>query len=152
MSYYNPSQMQNCNFNARACWATLHGDLNRTWVCTPKWDDFTRVEGWVSVRERWLAIKGNSSMFVRFIDTQDPTNGHSLVCYKYQGRAWTIQAYYGQSSLTCVETDIFANEDTSLLQNLRSCAPVSAKDFGVSNDSSKRVCYHADCHYCIRDM
>ena len=80
ISRNDPSQITNCNINARICWATLHG-LGEEWVTkSASWldDGFSirlNVNEWFNIQKTWRNVEGDTAMFVRFIDDNDDKEG-----------------------------------------------------------------------------
>lgn len=157
MSYYSPLDMTNCDINARACWATLSGNKNRSWVrmhSSDKRSGFIEasITEWNAARQRWNDHDTHTRMIVRFVATDNAVDGHTVVSYKYRGHVGTFQAYHDVCPLTYLNRDIFAGT-SPLVQKLLDQEPVCAVDFGVVGSGSDPVplkrqqSYHA--HTCF---
>ena len=159
ITYYISGSKQNCDINARACWATLCGNLNRRWVFAativdPEFNKASLCE-WSSARENWLIDPTQSIMFVRFIDSSssDGINGHSVVSYKYKDKIWTFQAFCDVCILRLLDFDIFGTRDGSLIKNLMNNEPLKSCNFylcGVDECNDKHTVYANKCRYLTR--
>jgi hypothetical protein len=135
--------------NARFCWATLRGGKNRTWLtAASRLDpDFTcgSLEDWMVVRRKWLLDSNETTMIVRFVSNDD-TDGHSVVSYKYEDQVMTFQAYFEVCNLTVLPYDIF-DGDNNLIVKMQNKELVNASDFGLPI-STQSVIYKVDlCKY-----
>lgn len=131
LGYYKPDEINNCDINARVSWATLQGGKTRKWVDTI-WHtsalEHTLLE-WESVRKQWVENDSRTLLMIRFVDTTDSTDGHTVLLYKHLHVVWTVQAYFGVCSLTLLERDIFV--DGKLLQKMLTNQKVYTHDFGL---------------------
>ena len=112
MEYNKPNEIQNCDVNARVCWATLMGKKTPSWVDTAwKKEPFCEcsLETWNEARSAWVNNLERTIMMVRFVDKSSPTDGHTVLLYKYNNVVWTFQAYYNLCIVTLLPRDIFAD-------------------------------------------
>lgn len=127
--YHRGDKVKNCDFNARFCWATLHGQKSRAWLDEPSCVDPkllpVTIEGWINERQERLS-SNKSIMIVRFIS--DGTEGHSVVSYNYNGKVVTFQAYFNVCEIKLLDYDVFTDK---LISKLRDKSPVNASDFGL---------------------
>ena len=150
---YDKLQIQNCNITARVTWATLHG-LGAAWaIKTGSWleDGFSmhiNVNEWFNLQKTWRNVDGDTAMFVRFIDaTRYDNDGHSVVVYRFEGKWWTIQAYYNVTDVVVTEGDVF-KDDSSLVTKLCQHTPVGSCDFNLPEGSYNGT--YEYCHFMIQ--
>lgn len=132
VNYYWKYDTNRCDLNARACWATICGSVNRDWVIcrTGTIHIFNaqfiqnKISMWPDVYAQWKDDGSNRSMIVRFMGN---TDGHTIVLYKHETKIYVFQAYYMVCPLHMSENDIF---DRELNTKLKHGEYISANDFG----------------------
>ena len=148
MEYYKPNEIQNCDVNARVCWATLMGNKTPSWVDT-SWKKETfcecSLETWNEARSAWVNNLERTIMMVRFVDKSSPTDGHTVLLYKYNNFVWTFQAYYNLCIVTLLRGDIFA--DGTILNKMTANECVGSHHFGLPHHPIKGSTYMQMCRY-----
>ena len=152
ISGFDLHRKTNCGINARLCWSTLHG-LSSLWIKAPDQDlerfgfETVTVDEWIIKRDEWLSnTMENTSMFIRFIDAEQPIDGHSVISYKYRGEMWTFQAYLNVTTAKFVKGDIFSKN--SLLKKLQT--GVISADFDLP--SSPKCEKYLRCSYLVKHI
>jgi hypothetical protein len=100
-------RVQNCDINARVCFAMLVGGYDSLWVEKGTHLDesaATSIENAIKVKAL-LFSSDNAILLIRFVDKNE-TDGHSLVVYKLGTTYTTFQAYYGVSDLLVFDCDV----------------------------------------------
>ena len=147
MQYHKPNEIQNCDVNARVCWATLMGNKTPSWVDTAwKKETFCEcsLETWNEARSAWVNNLERTMMMVRFVDKSSPTDGHTVLLYKYENVIWTFQAYYDLCVVTLLRGDIFA--DGIILNKMTANECVGSYHFGLPQHSEGST-YVQMCRY-----
>lgn len=147
MEYHKPNEIQNCNVNARVCWATLMGNKTPLWVDTArKKETFCEcsLEAWNEARSVWVNNLERTIMMVRFVDKSSPTDGHTVLLYKYNNVVWTFQSYYNLCIVTLLPRDIFA--DGTILNKMKANECVGPHHFGLPQHP-KGSTYMQMCRY-----
>lgn len=148
MQYHKPNEIQNCDVNARVCWATLMGNKTPSWVDTATWKKETfcecSLETWNEARSAWVNNLERTMMMVRFVDKSSPTDGHTVLLYKYENVIWTFQAYYDLCVVTLLRGDIFA--DGIILNKMTANECVGSHHFGLPQHSEGST-YVQMCRY-----
>ena len=147
MEYHKPNEMQNCDVNARVCWATLKGNKTPSWVDTA-WKKGTfcecSLEQWNDAKNMWVDNLERTIMMVRFVDKSSPTDGHTVLLYKYENVVWTFQAYYSSCIVTLLRADIFA--DGVILNKMIENECIGSHHFGLPHQL-KDSAYAQMCRY-----
>ena len=149
MEYNKPNEIQNCDVNARVCWATLMGNKTPSWVDT-SWKKETfcecSLETWNEARSAWVNNLERTIMMVRFVDKSSPTDGHTVLLYKYNNFVWTFQAYYNLCIVTLLPRDIFA--DGIIINKMKANECIGSNHFGLPQHPKEGSCTYVQmCRY-----
>ena len=104
---FDKMRIQNCDINARLCFAMLVGGYDNLWVEKDTQEDeslATSIENAIKVKAL-LFSSDNAIFLIRFVDKHQ-TDGHSLVLLKLGTTLITFQAYYGIASLDVFDGDV----------------------------------------------
>ena len=144
----------NCDRNARLCWAMIHGDYSELWVSNSTIfdsSDFikTSLDDANSHKKKSFQVWDKCAVFIRFIMSNDLTNGHSLVLYKNGDTVETIQAYLG---VTIAER-YSGDQSTMAFQKALVNELVDASVFGIcSSDSRDSWTIAQDCYIGVKQI
>lgn len=141
----------NCDRNARLCWAMIHGGYGELWVSnstTSDSSDFikTSLDDANSQKNTSFRDWDKCAVFIRFIMSNDPTNGHSLVLYKNGDTIETIQAYLG---VTIAER-YSGDQSTVAFQRALVHELIDASVFGIDSGSQDSWAIAQDCYIGIK--
>lgn len=127
-------RVQNCDINARVCFAMLVGGYDSLWVEKGTHLDesaATSIENAIKVKAL-LFSSDNAILLIRFVDKNE-TDGHSLVVYKLGTTYTTFQAYYGVSDLLVFDCDV----TTSIFGKINSGnISMNSTSFGFTKSSN----------------
>jgi len=136
MGYYWKDDTTRCDLNARACWATILGNMHKDWVYCNTGSNHVynnefltfNVTKWTDVLEKWKNDTSRIALIVRFIGKFD---GHTVVLYKYDGMIYTFQSYYTVCVLQMHQGCIFTDE---LNYKINCEQIIFANEFGVGQE------------------
>lgn len=139
---FDKMRIQNCDINARLCFAMLVGGYDNLWVEKDTQEDeslATSIENAIKVKAL-LFSSDNAIFLIRFVDKHQ-TDGHSLVLLKLGTTLITFQAYYGIASL-----DVFDGDVTSSIFDKITSGNISmnSTSFGFTK-SSRDWDVHSEC-------
>lgn len=127
-------RVQNCDINARVCFAMLVGGYDNLWVEKGTHLDesaATSIENAIKVKAL-LFSSDNAILLIRFVDKNE-TDGHSLVVYKLGTTYTTFQAYYDVSDLLVFDCDV----TTSIFGKINSGnISMNSTSFGFTKSSN----------------
>jgi len=150
---YTFQHKTSCSFNARLCWALIHGNIQRLWVDNPSAEyntgfSVTTIHRWNEIRLNWMSSELQTTdfaMYVRFVASND---GHSLVLHKNvrTGVVSIFQAFHGAAEIQLLERDIF--EDGVLIKKLLAKENIYAIDFQIETTNRECMVYSTDeCYF-----
>jgi len=125
----DPTRIQNCDMNARVCYAMLVGGYDNLWAENATYSDETAetsVDNVIKVKTVLFSSFDHVVCLIRFVD-RTQIDGHSFVVYKSGDMYTTYQSYYGVSDLDVFNGDVFDNIHSS---------SVNSTTFGFSKHSN----------------
>ena len=127
---FDSNRIENCDMNARVCYAMLVGGYYNLWAEDATCLDDTAETSFDNVLKIKSVLFSSFDKVVCLIRIMDrnQTDGHSFVVYKFGDTYTTYQSYYGVSDLDVFNGDV----SNSIFDKFRNGIPVNSATFGFS--------------------
>jgi hypothetical protein len=131
---FDPNRIQNCDMNARVCYAMLVGGYDNLWAEDATYLDETAetsVDNVIKVKTVLFSSFDHVVCLIRFVDSRTKSDGHSFVVYKSGDMYTTYQSYYGVSDLNVFNGDVLDKFKSSIHSS-----SVNSTTFGFNKHSN----------------